>query len=69
MVDRERILAKLDELNGYLEELRRIAPSRFEVYQESLEKRDEVVRALKRWTATAEESRRGNGGENAHAEG
>ena len=32
MVDRDRVLAKLDELDGYLRELRSIAPERFEEY-------------------------------------
>ncbi len=32
MVDRDRVLAKLDELDGYLDELRTIAPSGFEEY-------------------------------------
>lgn len=32
MVDRERLLAKLDELDGYLGELRSIAPGTLEAY-------------------------------------
>lgn len=32
MIDRDRLLAKLDELDGYLAELRSIAPERFEEY-------------------------------------
>ncbi len=32
MIDRDRLLAKLDELDGYLGELRSIAPARFEEY-------------------------------------
>jgi uncharacterized protein YutE (UPF0331/DUF86 family) len=32
VVDRDRVLAKLDELDGYLAELRSIAPSQFEEY-------------------------------------
>jgi uncharacterized protein YutE (UPF0331/DUF86 family) len=32
VIDRERILTKLDELDGYLGELRSIAPDRFEEY-------------------------------------
>lgn len=32
MVDRDRVLAKLDELDGYLRELRSIAPESFEEY-------------------------------------
>ena len=33
MVDRERILAKIAELRGYLERLRGIAPKTFEEYE------------------------------------
>jgi len=33
MLDRERILAKLDELDAYLKELREIAPASFEAYK------------------------------------
>jgi uncharacterized protein YutE (UPF0331/DUF86 family) len=32
VIDRDRLLAKLDELDGYLRELRSIAPERFEEY-------------------------------------
>jgi uncharacterized protein YutE (UPF0331/DUF86 family) len=32
VVDRERVLAKLDEIDGYLSELRSILPDRFETY-------------------------------------
>ena len=32
MLDRERILAKIDELEGYLHDLRTIAPDSFTVY-------------------------------------
>lgn len=32
MIDRDRLLAKLDELDGYLRELRSIAPTRFDEY-------------------------------------
>jgi uncharacterized protein YutE (UPF0331/DUF86 family) len=32
VIDRDRLLAKLDELDGYLGELRSIAPARFEEY-------------------------------------
>lgn len=32
MIDRDRLLAKLDELDGYVAELRSIAPERFEEY-------------------------------------
>jgi uncharacterized protein YutE (UPF0331/DUF86 family) len=40
VIDRERILAKLDELEGYLGELRSIAPDRFEEYRRI---NDEIV--------------------------
>jgi uncharacterized protein YutE (UPF0331/DUF86 family) len=43
VVDRDRILAKLDEMDGYLRELRAIAPARFEDYQ-----RTETRRACER---------------------
>ena len=39
MVDRDRVLAKLDELEGYLGELRAIAPDRFDAYQRTETKR------------------------------
>lgn len=39
MVDRDRVLAKLDELDGYLGELRAVAPERFEAYQRTETKR------------------------------
>ncbi|MGH7770741.1 MAG: hypothetical protein ACREQA_00720 [Candidatus Binatia bacterium] len=38
MLDRERILARVDELEGYLKELRQIAPRSFKEYQK-IEKR------------------------------
>ena len=43
MIDEERVLAKIEELNGYLRELRAIAPSTFEEYQ-----RIEIKRACER---------------------
>lgn len=39
MVDRDRVLAKLDELDGYLRELRSIAPQSFTEYQQIEKKR------------------------------
>ncbi len=39
MVDRDRVLAKLDELEGYLGELRTVVPDRFEAYQRTETKR------------------------------
>lgn len=46
MVDRERILAKLDELDGYLGELGKVAPESYEEYQTSIEKRRACERLL-----------------------
>jgi len=43
VVDRDRVLAKLDELEGYLGELRAVVPERFEGYQ-----RIETKRACER---------------------
>jgi len=45
MLDRERILAKIDTLDGYLRELRAIAPASFEEYQ-GIEKRRACERLL-----------------------
>jgi uncharacterized protein YutE (UPF0331/DUF86 family) len=39
VIDRERLLAKLDELDGYLGELRSVAPARFEEYRQVEKKR------------------------------
>ena len=39
MLDRERILARIDELEGYLHDLRTIAPESFTVYQRIEKKR------------------------------
>jgi uncharacterized protein YutE (UPF0331/DUF86 family) len=39
VVDRDRVLAKLDELDGYLGKLRAVAPDRFEAYQRTETKR------------------------------
>lgn len=39
MVDRDRVLAKLDELEGYLRELRMLAPDSLANYQEPVTKR------------------------------
>lgn len=38
MLDRERILAKLDELEGYVGELRQIVPASFAEYMDKQEK-------------------------------
>lgn len=51
MIDRDRILAKIDELDVYLRELRQIAPSTFEEYQ-----RLEIRRACERLLQIAIES-------------
>ncbi len=45
MLDRERILAKLDELDGYLRELREIAPANLVDYRKT-EKRRSCERLL-----------------------
>lgn len=45
MLDRERVLAKIDTLNGYLRELREILPESFEDYQR-IEKRRACERLL-----------------------
>jgi len=39
VVDKDRILAKLDQLEGYLQELRQILPEAFEEYQKVEKKR------------------------------
>ncbi len=51
MIDRDRVLAKLDELDGYLRELRSIAPERLEDYL-----RIETKRACERLLQVAIES-------------
>lgn len=45
MVDRERVLAKLDELEGYLRDLRTIQPSSFDQFRQ-VEKRRACERLL-----------------------
>ncbi|MBI3824419.1 MAG: DUF86 domain-containing protein [Candidatus Rokubacteria bacterium] len=39
MIDRDRVLAKLDELHGYLGELRSVVPGRYEDYQQTAARR------------------------------
>jgi len=39
MLDKERILAKLDELDGYLDELKQVVPAEFKEYQRIEKKR------------------------------
>jgi len=46
MVDRERVLARLDRLEGYLRELREVVPSSLEEYLEKAEKRRACERLL-----------------------
>lgn len=46
MIDRERILSKIAELDSYLSELAQIAPSSFEGYVRSIEKRRACERLL-----------------------
>lgn len=46
MLDRDRILSKLDELDGYLAELRQIVPDSYARYMESVEKRRACERLL-----------------------
>lgn len=46
MLDRERILAKLDELDGYVGELRYVVPVSFAEYRSSIEKRRACERLL-----------------------
>lgn len=45
-MDRERILSKISELKGYLEELRKIVPSKFEDYEKSIKERRACERLL-----------------------
>ncbi|RKY35220.1 MAG: hypothetical protein DRP69_02335 [Candidatus Duberdicusella sinuisediminis] len=45
MLDKERILIKIDELRGYLQELEQIMPSNFDEYQ-SIEKKRSCERLL-----------------------
>ena len=46
MLDRERILAKLDALHGYERELRVVLPGNLEEYRSSVEKRRATERLL-----------------------
>lgn len=46
MLDRKRILAKLDELDSHLNELREVAPKSYKEYKESIEKRRACERLL-----------------------
>lgn len=46
MIDRERILGKIDELEGYLRELEEIKPKSYEEYADSKEKKRACERLL-----------------------
>lgn len=46
MLDRERILTKLDEMDGYLGELQQVAPESYARYMDSVEKRRACERLL-----------------------
>ena len=46
MIDRERILGKVAELDSYLSELRQILPKSFDEYVRSIEKRRACERLL-----------------------
>jgi uncharacterized protein YutE (UPF0331/DUF86 family) len=45
-MDEKKILAKIDELNGYLEELEKIKPNEFKGYESSIEKKRACERLL-----------------------
>ncbi|NWG09896.1 MAG: DUF86 domain-containing protein [Nitrososphaerales archaeon] len=46
MLDEERILAKVDELKSYIDELKQIIPKNLESYKSSIEKRRACERLL-----------------------
>lgn len=46
MLDRDRVLSKIDELRGYLRELKQIAPSNFSEFKNSIENRRACERIL-----------------------
>ena len=46
MLDRERVLAKIDQIEGYLRELREIVPKDFVTYQKKVDKRRACERLL-----------------------
>jgi len=46
MLDKERILAKIDELDGYLKEIEEVKPKDFEEYEGSIEKKRSCERLL-----------------------
>lgn len=54
MLDRERVLAKIDELEGYLKELKAIVPTDYNEYLSSVEKRrEEPVKGCSRFRSNA----------------
>lgn len=46
MLDRERILAKIDQMDGYVGELRQVVPESFAEYRDSIAKRRACERLL-----------------------
>ena len=46
MLDKKRILQKIDELDRYLEELNQIKPASFNEYKNSIEKKRSCERLL-----------------------
>ncbi len=46
MIDKKRILAKVDELNRYLDELEQIKPSSLDEYESAIEKKRSCERLL-----------------------
>lgn len=46
MIDRDRVLTKLDELRGYLDEIRQVVPNTFANYSNSIEKKRACERLL-----------------------
>lgn len=45
-MDKQKILSKIDEINQYLEEIEQVAPSDFEEYESSIEKKRACERIL-----------------------
>lgn len=45
-IDKEKILSKIDELDGYIEELEKIMPKDFKEYESSIEKKRACERLL-----------------------
>lgn len=59
MVDRDRVLTKLDELDGYVRELRSIVPASLEAYLAVEKKRacERLIQVSVETTATARSRR------------